>query len=274
MVSALKRAGLSGPQRLVGQVLSALSDAGVFRLRAVVVGTTAFQTYQGMLGVKFKGATLQTGDIDLAQFPCISIAVGDSLGTPFLDVLKSVDPRFDGIPGLDPGSPYTRFALGKELRVDILTPFRGKEPDAPTALPAIGASGASLRFLDYLVYHEKAAVVLHGGGVLVNVPEPERFALHKLIVSQRRFDTADGRVKSRKDIAQAQQLIEALCDISPEELRDAWEELWARGPSWREHVARAVRALAPQIRASLANCLGSSPWEEPPAEADHGIQPQ
>ena len=37
--------------------------------------------------------------------------------------------------------------------------------DAPLPLPAIGAMGLPLRFLDFLIYDEVPAVLLHDGGV-------------------------------------------------------------------------------------------------------------
>jgi hypothetical protein len=90
MVSALlqPRTGIKGPDPTTGRVLEALSDAGVFRMRAVVVGTAAYQTYAGLLGVKLADTNAMTSDLDLAQFQTISIAVEDSIDVPFLDVLR------------------------------------------------------------------------------------------------------------------------------------------------------------------------------------------
>lgn len=67
-----------------------------------------------------------------------------------------------------------------------------------------------LRFLDFLVCREVEAVALHGPGIPVKVPAPERFALHKLIVSRMRITTAASQTKARKDIAQAEILLRAL----------------------------------------------------------------
>src|ERR1700712_2445052 len=77
LVSALTRAGLKAPDALTGRVLEALANAGVFRVRAVVVGTVAYQCYSGLLGVKLGASNAMTSDLDLAQFPSISIAVDD-----------------------------------------------------------------------------------------------------------------------------------------------------------------------------------------------------
>ena len=96
-----------------------------------------------------------------------------------------------------------------------------------------------MRFLDFLIYAAVPAVVLHGGGVRVNVPAPERYALHKLIVATRR--SVDGRLKAAKDVDQASALIHALVETRQADLlRDAWEEANARGPAWRKHSRPAA----------------------------------
>jgi hypothetical protein len=74
LVSTLVRSfGLPRPIHEIGEIISALARAGVFRLRGVLVGTVAYQTYPAMLGVKLPIAALQTGDIDIAQFKNVSV---------------------------------------------------------------------------------------------------------------------------------------------------------------------------------------------------------
>lgn len=75
MVSTLRRAGLPGPDQFAGDVTKALADAGLFRLRAVLIGSVAFSTYAGMLGVRLPSAVMQTGDADFAQDFAISAGV-------------------------------------------------------------------------------------------------------------------------------------------------------------------------------------------------------
>lgn len=77
LVSTLTReAGLTAPDRFTGDGVEAIGAAGIFRLRAVLVGTVAFQTYAGHLGVRLPGASLQTGDADFAQHYSISSSKG------------------------------------------------------------------------------------------------------------------------------------------------------------------------------------------------------
>ena len=229
MVTALQRAGLPSPDAMTGRVLESLGESGVFRLRAVVVGTVAYQTYSGFLGVRLAGTNIRTSDLDLAQFRSISLAVDDSLDFPFEAILRRADPRFRPIPSMSDGRHATCFVLGQDdYRVEVLTPNRGPDDDRPVDLPALRAEGQPLRFLDFLIYQEVQAAVLWGPGVLINVPSPERYALHKLLISRRRIQSADSQAKARKDVRQAAELIRVLAQRRPYELRDAWTELQGR----------------------------------------------
>lgn len=244
LVRSLAAAGFKGPDRRTGRILQALAQAGVFRLRAVLVGTAAFQIYGPMLGVAFPAAIAMTGDIDVAQFRSISIAVEDSTEA-MQDVLQRVDPALTPVLGLsrDPPSAYRT----GNFKVEFLTPMRGPEEDDRTPLPADGTWGQPLRFLDFLIYREAEATVLFEAGIAVRVPDPVRYALHKLIVSQRRRDL----VKSRKDRAQAHQLLEVLAEDRRHDLKEHWAELCARGVKWRSLAQAGMEGLPPTIRSLL-----------------------
>jgi hypothetical protein len=243
MVAALTRSGLRGPDATTGRILEALADAGVFRMRAVVVGTVAFQSYPGLIGAKLSMTNVMTDDLDLAQFRAISIAVGDQVELPFLDILRGVDADFRSLAPVFALGRASRFALGDRYRVDVLTPMQGPPDDSLVALPAPKADAQPLRFLDFLIYQEVQAVALWGAGIPINVPAPERFALHKLLVSRLRLATSESQAKATKDIRQAGELIAALADRRPYELRDTWEELVGRGPRWRRLACEAIASL-------------------------------
>ncbi|MBL4930051.1 nucleotidyltransferase family protein [Fuscibacter oryzae] len=248
MVRALRQARIPGPDPVSGNILSALSEAGVFRLRAVVVGTVAFQAYGPMMGVRFENTAGQTGDLDLAQFHSVSISVGDEIDGGILAQLKSVDPRFEPIPSPFDGTKALRYAIrvgGQELfAVDLLCPLRGPDRGSTTSLKAMQGDAQLLRYLDFLIYGEINAVVLHGIGVPVNIPAPERYAVHKLIVSRMRIGTAQSQTKARKDLVQAQTMIEVLLEDRRHELQEVWNEALRRGPKWEEKLMQAAGQLA------------------------------
>ncbi len=245
LVSTLVRsAGLPSPLPKIGHIVAALAKAGVFRVRGVLVGTVAYQTYAGLLGTRLPVAALQTGDIDVAQFANVSIAIEDKT-PPMLNVLREVDPSFQPVPNLHDHRRVTSYQASKGLRVDFLTPNTGPDTDAPKALPALGTDAQPLRFLDFLIHDPLPAVMLHDAGIVVTVPAPERYALHKLIVAQRRRDV---RPKRQKDIQQAQALLDVLAQRQPSELRAAWAEAWRRGNKWRQLLGEGLAFVDPAVR--------------------------
>lgn len=240
LVSTLVRSfGLPRPIPEIGNVTAALAKAGVFRLRGVLVGTVAFQTYPAMLGVRLSAAGLQTGDVDIAQFKNVSVAVEDST-PPVLDVLKEVDKTFRAVPSVVDGRRVTSYTARGGIRVDFLTPNEGGETGEPQSLPALQTDAQPLRFLDYLIYEPEPAVILHDAGIYVQVPAPARFAIHKLIISRRR---REGAGKRDKDVQQAETLLRALVATRPQDLKLAWDEARERGPKWRQLVGEGLGEL-------------------------------
>jgi hypothetical protein len=253
LVAALVRTGLPSPSPLAGDLLKALAQAGAFRKRAVLVGTVAYQTYAPMLGVRLPLAATLTNDLDIAQFSQVSVAIGtEERAAPVIDMLRAVDATFAPVPRLERAAPPFAFQNRSQFRVEFLAPNRGPDRDKSVELPAIGGTGLHPRFLDFLIRNEAPAVVLHDDGVLVNVPAPARYALHKLIVARQRSSTS---AKIDKDVSQAAVLIEAMANTRRPELREAWEELWQRGPRWRR-LAREGLDMLPQVaRDAAAACF-------------------
>ena len=264
LIAMLRRAGFQGPPDQTGAILATLAAAGVFRLRACLVGTVAYQLYGPMLGVRLPHAILQTGDDDIAQFTTVSVAVSKDEQIPsLLEVLQKAESSFRAVPHLRHGVAAS-YVNGDGFRVDVLTENRGSERDAPTRLPALGTYAVPLRFLDFLVYEEIPAVALHDAGVLVNVPLPARYAVHKLIVAQRR---KEGHAKIDKDLKQAEALINALVVRRPHDLRDAWKQAAGRGPKWRELITTGLSRITAAVRDRALHAFGETRNILP----DHGL---
>ncbi|MGH6899226.1 MAG: nucleotidyltransferase family protein, partial [Geminicoccaceae bacterium] len=197
LVSTLVRsAHLPRPEARIGQIVEALAEASVFRLRGVLVGAIAYQTYSAMLGIRLPSAAVQTGDVDIAQFKNVSIAVEEKTPT-ILETLKKVDPSFRAVPHMHNQGSVTSYVAKSGIRVDFLTPNEGPDTDAPARLPALGTDAQQLRFLDFLIHDPEPAVLLYGEGIYVLVPSPQRYAVHKLIVARRRNE---GAAKTDKDV--------------------------------------------------------------------------
>ena len=253
VATLVRSAHLPRPLSEIGDILASLSQAGVFRLRGVLVGTVAYQTYSAMLGTQLPAASVMTEDVDIAQFGAISIAVKDHT-SPILDTLKHADPSFREVPNLHPGQATT-YQTSKGIRVDFLTPNIGPDTDVPAALPAFGTHAQQLRFLDFLIHDPEPAVILHGVGVYVLVPAPQRYALHKLIVSRRR---QEGAAKRDKDILQAQALLEILAHKRSYELKSAWAEAFSRGKRWRQYLGEGLGQVTPETRDLTLKAVGAT----------------
>jgi hypothetical protein len=259
LVSTLTReAGLAAAERFTGDIVEALANAGIFRLRGVLVGTVAFQTYAGHLGVKLPGASLQTGDADFAQHYSISAEVEDSL-PPIIEILQGIDPTFRAVPHRSDPARVTQFENAARYKVEFLTPNRGSDEysDHASVMPALGgASAQPLRFFDFLIHEPVRTVMLHRSGVPVLVPAPERYAVHKLIVASRRQLDVNGIAKREKDVHQASLLIEAHKETRRlDDLGYAFEEAWKRGASWREAIEKGLRLLPDKRRQAAVSTL-------------------
>lgn len=257
LVRSLRAIGLPSPDALTGDLTDALWRAGLFRLRGVLIGTVAYQTYTGLLGVRLDPASAMTADLDIAQFHSIAMSVDDAL-PPILGTLRSVDPTFHDIPHQIDGRTATAFVNARGYRVEFLTPNRGSDEHQGRAapMPTLGGAAAQpLRFLDYLIYQPVRSVLLHKAGVPVLVPDPARYAIHKLIVStQRRADSEASFAKARKDLLQSGSLVRAYQTLRrPEEIGHAWLEAWDRGPQWRRHLAVGAAQLdgRDELRAAI-----------------------
>ncbi len=253
LVSTLVRSfALPRPIPEIGKIVAALAQAGVFRLRGVLVGTVAYQTYPAMLGAKLPMGALQTGDVDIAQFTNISVAVADKT-PPVLDVLKNVDKTFRPVPHMRGKKNVTSYLAKGGLRVDFLTPNEGADTDVPKRLSAFHTDAEPLRFLDFLIHNPEPAVILYDAGVYVLVPAPERYAVHKLIVSRRR---KEGEAKRDKDTQQAEALLNILIDKRPHELKAVWGEAHERGKTWQKLIGEGLVQLPAKTRDLTLKAVG------------------
>ena len=254
LVSMLVAGGATTENASVVKVLSLLAESGVFRMGGILVGTQAFAAYGNMLGVRFEKGSLRTQDVDIAQDRAIGIALSREAGSVNIErSLADSGLGFFPVPAFDPKQPSTSFKIrGRELRVDFLTPLIGRESEEPVFLPALGVAAHPLRFLNYLIENPAQAVVIGGAGILVNVPDPARFAFHKLWISERR--PVSEQTKAAKDRRQAGDLLEVLLEDRPGDLLPAWQVM-ARNASAAKTVRTALRRLPTDLQDQLKGRL-------------------
>ena len=249
LVSMLTAGGAAAETPSFTAVLEVLADSFVFRLGGVLVGTQAFICYANMLGVRFEAESLRTADIDVAENARISVAVAREGSLDILERLKSIEPRFAAVPELDPRDPSTSLKVrGSDLRVDFLTTSRRGTRRKPVPLPHLKVAAEPLEGLDYLIEKTTKAAVVGGGGILVNVPLPARFALHKLWVARNR--PVSDQTKARKDIAQARQVIEVLLTDRPDDIEAAAMTMQSRPKMWSRIRKEFEQLTAPRRAAT------------------------
>jgi hypothetical protein len=212
-----------------------------------LVGTVAFGLYACELGVRFDADQLAS-TLDIASFSRLSLALQDAVSEPLAKVFA--DFRFEPVPALDQAAVW-RWHQGQSGQlVEFLTPSF-EDDERVQSLPALGVHAQALHHLNFLIATPIAGAIPYRNGVLIQIPTPERYAIHKLIVADRRRDGPDS-AKARKDRAQARWLIAVLAEDRPAELADVYADALSRGPRWQERIERSLKRL-PDVQSILAD---------------------
>lgn len=215
--------------------VGALFNHGVFAAGGTLVGSHAYGVILNRLGIR--AASYHTEDIDIARRE--QLALSDIPAGGLLEILKQTGIRFVEVPGLDRSAPATSFkeAGASRFHVDLLVPS-ADESFTIRPVPELKAHAAGLPYLAYVLGTSQNGVLLsRHGAVPVRVPDANRFAVHKLLVSQLRTNDS---TKSLKDLQQAAVVIGFLGEHHPGSIEDACEAL---PTSARSHVKRAVAPL-------------------------------
>ena len=222
------------------RVLAALAADGIFRLGGVLVGTVAYRCIAGLLGVRLQSASAITADLDIAGH---TLPIAIFPGVVRADTaLARLEMGFSPMAEADLALHGSRFQSRRgEFKVEFLTPLVGRDARRRTVLRQFGIPAIPLRFLDYLIEDAQPALALGRKALLVRVPSPARFAVHKLIVSQERRGAP---LKTQKDLEQSHDLQGALAALDPDGLERAFSDARKRGPGWARRVDAGMRAMA------------------------------
>lgn len=239
LAAMLRAGGAAVTDAASARVLGALAESGVFRLGGLLVGTHAFVALGNVLGVRWPTAA-RTEDIDIAATRVLEIAVPD-LQADVPKVIESLGMGFLPVPAFSPKDPSTSFKVrGRGLRVDLVTPAR-KGSTKPVIVRRLNAAAAPVRFLEYLLDTSQPAALVDGGGILVQVPSPAHFGVHKLLVAQDRPPAF--QAKAIKDVAQAAHVLAALEELRPGDVAAAWRDAASRGAQWARALGRGRTLL-------------------------------
>jgi hypothetical protein len=214
-------------------VIPRLKEFGFFRAGGVLVGTHAFPSYANVPGVRWLNPE-QTADVDFAHAGRnVSIALPASVRAQPHSALTTMEGGF--LPLIQyrggAGASY-RHRDEPEFQIDFLTP-RTADNDDPIAIENLDVALQPLRFMEFSLEDAHQATLFDPSGrcVVVGLPAPERYAIHKLLIIGERG--ASFRSKVSKDLAQAAALLEYFSETDPEAVRATWHDALARGPGWR-----------------------------------------
>ena len=236
----LRRGGLPHLDSITARLIERCSESLLIDEKGILIGSHAFAAYSGTFGCLFDHHSLRTLDIDIVPDENIKAVAGKEIDLHLL--LRVGDKTVRAIPGLSLKTPSSSFIGPAGIRIDFLTPLKGKPKGVVKAHGILNAGTSPVRFLDFLVEEPVRSVLLGPrGGIPVTVPDPARFAVHKLIVSTCRPVTESA--KRAKDIAQAAQLILVLAEERPADLASACREALKRGKKWKTAVLKGTHAL-------------------------------
>ena len=239
-VTLLKAARLPAPSLILGRILEVVANAGLFNRGMTLVGTAAYQSYAPILGYYLPTATYATNHVDLS----VAEFVPGENEEDFHTLLKRADKSFEPLWSHDDKLPKA-FRTSNGFIVELLTSF-GRGRKSPVLIESLNAAAVPLSFQEYPTEETLQAVALYGDGVLVRVPTPARFAVHKLIVAQRRKPTE--LAKKQKDLSQAQELIDILLETDDSTLQSELDSARERGRSWKTQINASLREMSRDVR--------------------------
>lgn len=222
---------------LFESILQAFNEAGLWKDGVELIGSWSFLMYQRHLGVR--KLPLRTQDVDFLlprPYPRRSA----------IDLAARLNEL-----GFRPATTNfgSTFFTHPELKLEFLTPERGKGDETAWSVEALGIKAIPLRFMDMLL---KDSIIVHEGKIAVRVPSPVQFCAHKLLIAQRRKNKA----KKERDIEQAIYVLETLEPVRFKATLDDCPKKW--------------RGL---IEKSLSEAWELFPLERPTL-SQHGFTPQ
>ena len=258
LVNMLIGGGMATVTRDEGKVISLLERNGVFLVGAALVGTLAFRAYANMLGVAW-ASDVGTQDIDLAADNHYELALPRPKA-PINLKQKILDSGmgFFEVPALDRKQPSTSFKIrGRDFIIDVLAPMKGRETTRPVHLKDLGTYASPLRHLDYLLEDLQPAVLLYEHGIMINVPAPGRFAIHKCVISQKR--PAAFATKASKDRIQAEQVFQVLLENRPSDISLAYEAAKAQGNAFVSEFREGLGLIDETVATAVVDLIKSKP---------------
>lgn len=224
------------------RIIKRLAEYGFFRAGGMLIGTHAFLAMGNMFGVRWHDGAA-TLDVDFAHAgQNVSVALPADIRIDVHGALESLEmgllpiSQFNGRSGAQYRNPRDQ-----ELRLDFLTSMT--RDGQPVVMPNLNLTLEPLRFMEFSLEHPVQGCVFSSlGACTVNLPLPERYAVHKLIVYGER--PVSERAKASKDLLQAASLASYfLANGQADLFNEAWRDALGRGKGWRGRAEQGREAL-------------------------------
>lgn len=229
------------------RIIRRLNEIGFFQAGGILIGSHAFLAYGNALGVSW-GNLSRTQDLDFAHAGNgMELALPATLRIDTKDAVEHLEAGFLPVPGFRPKDRTATFIskVDRTLRLDFLTPMVHGRSGA-FRHDDLGVNLQPIRFMEFLLEDvDQAAIISAVGAVVVTLPDPARYALHKLLVYvERRKHNSE---KALKDLQQSAALMEVLAEFRRDSLIALWRDLLERGSGWRKRARTGLAALEKQI---------------------------
>ncbi|MFH0732027.1 MAG: GSU2403 family nucleotidyltransferase fold protein [Candidatus Omnitrophota bacterium] len=230
------------------EVLRRLSQAGVLK-DIILIGSWCIPFYKDYFGSIEYPTIIKTRDVDFL------------VPTPSKTKMKADIPTLlkdlGFIVGFKGAEGYIQLEHA-DLIVEFLVPEKGRGLDRPYQLPQFSLNAQALRFLDLLI---QDTIKVKIEGIEVNLPHPANFALHKLIIFQRRTRAE----KTLKDKNAAVEILKALINKGEAAIiKYAFNSML---PKWQK---KAVKGLEEAKEREVLNILtASKSFRHSPKNSNH-----
>jgi hypothetical protein len=197
--------------RIIGDILKKLDQVqALSELR--VVGTHAIFAYESMAAVELKMELLASGDVDLlydVRQP-VSLITKKLDGEGLLGLLKKVDKTFE----LSSTEQFR--AINKDgFMVDLIGQDKGMLFAKPSPMAKNDLELVEIPNLEWLANSprvEQVVIASNGAPVMMPVPDPRAFAIHKAWLSHQ---VEREPVKKQRDLNQALMVVAILQEYLP-----------------------------------------------------------
>ncbi len=200
---------------LIARILKVFADNQLFDEGVELIGSWCFQLYQKYLGASY--FPLRTQDIDF-------LIPNPFQGKEHADFIQQLE-------GLGFNRDFKRdgslYLWNAELKIEFITPEKGRGVDSSIKIKKLGINAIPLRFVAFLL---DSPITIVENGIKIRVPNPANFCLHKLIIASRRRKID----KSLKDLQQA------ICTSVIVDRKDMQKLFRSLPKGWRKSISRIL----------------------------------